>query len=175
MMWLHARSCVLPSFKWTSLNNLCSLPDSAYRQQQALLDHQTWLQLKDTRSDNFLHSRTKNAVILVLPGPKITPDQKFRDRTWGLNDQSRPDGCILHYTNRMHKTQRNYLRFVWSGKTYQFNCLPFGLSSAPWVFTKTLKPVAALLLEMGSAANRLYRRHSHIGRDQGELRNKQKP
>ena len=22
---------------------------------------------------------------------------------------------------------------------YQFNCLPYGLSSAPWVFTKTLK------------------------------------
>ena len=81
MMWLHARSCVLPSFEWTSSNYHCSLPDSAYRQQQALLDHQTWLQLKDTRSDNFLHSRTKNAVILVLPGPKITPDQKFRDRT----------------------------------------------------------------------------------------------
>ena len=79
MMWLHARSCVLPSFEWTSSNYHCSLPDSAYRQQQALLDHQTWLQLKDTRSDNFLHSRTKNAVILVLPGPKITPDQKFRD------------------------------------------------------------------------------------------------
>ena len=79
MMWLHARSCVLPSFEWTSSNYHCSLPDSAYRQQQALLDHQTWLQLKDTRSDNFLHSRTKNAVILVLSGPKITPDQKFRD------------------------------------------------------------------------------------------------
>ena len=49
----------------------------------------------------------------------------------------------------MHKTQRKYLRFVWSGETYQFNCLPFGLSSAPWVFTKTLKPGAALLREMG--------------------------
>ena len=85
MMWLHARSCVLPSFEWTSSNYHCSLPDSAYRQQQALLDHQTWLQLKDTRSDNFLHSRTKNAVILVLPGPKITPDQKFRDSLRGVH------------------------------------------------------------------------------------------
>ena len=25
------------------------------------------------------------------------------------------------------------LRFRWQGQTYQFNCLPFGLSSAPWV------------------------------------------
>ena len=45
--------------------------------------------------------------------------------------------------------QRKYLRFVWSGETYQFNCLLFGLSSAPSVFTKTLKPVEALLREMG--------------------------
>ena len=37
-----------------------------------------------------------------------------------------------------------------TGQAYEFNCLPFGLSSAPWVFTKTLKPVAAALLrEMG--------------------------
>ena len=28
-------------------------------------------------------------------------------------------------------------------------CLPFGLSSAPWVFTKTLKPALALPQEMG--------------------------
>ena len=49
----------------------------------------------------------------------------------------------------IHTTQRKYLRFVVAGSVYEFNCLPFGLSSAPWVFTKTLKPVAALLREMG--------------------------
>ena len=54
-----------------------------------------------------------------------------------------------YLTIPMHKTQRKYLRFVWSGETYQFNCPLFGLSSAPSVFTKTLKPVEALLREMG--------------------------
>ena len=44
---------------------------------------------------------------------------------------------------------RKFLRFIFKGKTYQFNCLPFGLSSAPWVFTKTLKPVLAVLRERG--------------------------
>ena len=39
---------------------------------------------------------------------------------------------------------RKYLSFTVGRKTYQFTCLPFGLTSAPWVFTKTLKPVAAL-------------------------------
>ena len=54
-----------------------------------------------------------------------------------------------YFTIPMHSSQRKYLRFVLQGKTYEFKCLPFGLSSAPWVFTKTLKPVAALLREMG--------------------------
>ena len=27
--------------------------------------------------------------------------------------------------------------FQWKDSSYQFNCLPFGLSLAPWVFTKT--------------------------------------
>ena len=49
----------------------------------------------------------------------------------------------------IHTTQRKYLRFVVVGSIYEFNCLPFGPSSAPWVFTNTLKPVAALLREMG--------------------------
>ena len=31
---------------------------------------------------------------------------------------------------------------------YQFTCLLFGLSSAPWVFTKTLRPVTAKLREL---------------------------
>ena len=30
------------------------------------------------------------------------------------------------------------LRFQWKGKTYKFNCLPFGLLSVLWVFSKTI-------------------------------------
>ena len=49
----------------------------------------------------------------------------------------------------IHQCHHQYLRFTFQGKCYQFCCLPFGLSSAPWVFTKTLKPALALLQEMG--------------------------
>ena len=49
----------------------------------------------------------------------------------------------------IHQSRHQYLRFRFQGKCYQFQCLPFGLSSAPWVFTKTLKPALALLREMG--------------------------
>ena len=49
----------------------------------------------------------------------------------------------------IHNTHRKNLRFNFQGKIYQFNCLPFGLSSAPWVFTKTLKPAIAILRQLG--------------------------
>ena len=39
--------------------------------------------------------------------------------------------------------------FSFKETTYQFKCLPFGLACAPWVFTKTLKPVAAQLRQLG--------------------------
>ena len=49
----------------------------------------------------------------------------------------------------MAQEDREFLRFQWKDKAYQFNCLPFGLSSAPWVFTKTTRPVVATLRELG--------------------------
>ena len=54
-----------------------------------------------------------------------------------------------YFSIPIHPEHRCFLMFPFLGKTYQFNCLPFGLSSAPWVFTKTLKPISALLREMG--------------------------
>ena len=54
-----------------------------------------------------------------------------------------------YYTLPIHPSHRKYLRFFYQDRTYEFQCLPFGLSSAPWAFTKTLKPVLALLQSMG--------------------------
>ena len=44
---------------------------------------------------------------------------------------------------------RKFLRFQWRGKLYQFCVLPFGLSSAPRVFTKVLIPAIATLRNLG--------------------------
>ena len=54
-----------------------------------------------------------------------------------------------YYTLPIHPSHRKYLRFFYEDRTYEFQCLPFGLSSAPRAFTKTLKPVLALLQSMG--------------------------
>ena len=44
---------------------------------------------------------------------------------------------------------RKFRSFSMADKNYQFTCLPFGLASAPWVFTKTLRLVVALSRELG--------------------------
>ena len=49
----------------------------------------------------------------------------------------------------IHDANRPLLRFMAIECHYQFTCLPFGLSCAPWAFTKILKPVAATLRELG--------------------------
>lgn len=49
----------------------------------------------------------------------------------------------------IHKSSQRFLRFIWGTKHYTFLGLPFGLSSAPRIFTKLLKPVAAFLRKQG--------------------------
>lgn len=49
----------------------------------------------------------------------------------------------------VNEVSKRFLRFKFQGITYEFQCLPFGLSSAPLVFTKLLKPIAAYLRSKG--------------------------
>lgn len=44
---------------------------------------------------------------------------------------------------------RRFLRFHVNGQLYQFNCLPFGLSVAPYVFTKIIKSILEILRTQG--------------------------
>ena len=44
---------------------------------------------------------------------------------------------------------RKYLGFSWEGIYYQWNVLPFGLSSSPYFFCKILKPIVGWLREKG--------------------------
>ena len=55
----------------------------------------------------------------------------------------------VYFTVPIHKQDRDFLKFAFKNKTYRLRCLPFGLACAPWVFTKTLKPVAAQLRQLG--------------------------
>ena len=66
-----------------------------------------------------------------------------------LRDTLKPDDWMTkvdlkdaYFMIPMASHHKRLLRFRWQGQTYQFNCLPFGLSSTPWVFTTiTLRSV----------------------------------
>ena len=49
----------------------------------------------------------------------------------------------------VHKDSRKVLQFLWRNKCYAFQGLCFGLNTAPRIFTKLLKPVAAFLHKRG--------------------------
>lgn len=48
-----------------------------------------------------------------------------------------------YFSVPIHKDFQKYLKFQFDGILYMFVCLPFGLSSAPRIFTKILKPIYA--------------------------------
>ena len=54
-----------------------------------------------------------------------------------------------YFTVPIFRGHRKYLRFRWGRKTYEYTCLPFGLSASPWVFTKLLRVAVAFLRRQG--------------------------
>jgi hypothetical protein len=50
-----------------------------------------------------------------------------------------------YYHVEIHEQYRKYFGFEWQGQYYTWNVLPFGLSTAPLVFTKILRPVVQAL------------------------------
>ena len=54
-----------------------------------------------------------------------------------------------YYTVKIDDDYQKFLKFTWHGKLYQYTCLPNGLSSAPRLFTKLLKPILARIRSLG--------------------------
>ena len=45
----------------------------------------------------------------------------------------------VYYHLGLHPRSRFFVGFNWKGRYYVYNCLPFGLSTAPWVFSKVMR------------------------------------
>lgn len=54
-----------------------------------------------------------------------------------------------YFSIPIHADHYKYLRFEWNSTLFEFICLPFGLSLAPRVFTKVLKPFVASIRNKG--------------------------
>jgi hypothetical protein len=44
-----------------------------------------------------------------------------------------------YYHVSQHPESRRFVGFKWKGIYYQYNSLPFGLSTAPWIFSKAIR------------------------------------
>ena len=82
----------------------------------------------------------------ALQGGRHTPTEGHSTPR-GLDDKGRSER--RQFFNPSQPPRQEILRFRWQGKMYQFNCLPFGLSSAPWIFNKATKPVVTILRTLG--------------------------
>ena len=54
-----------------------------------------------------------------------------------------------YLTIHVHRSSQKYLCFQWRNRCYAFQGLPFELNTAPRVFTKLIKPIAAYLRKRG--------------------------
>ncbi|KAL8609039.1 hypothetical protein ACOMHN_065265 [Nucella lapillus] len=91
-------------------------------------------------------------IMDLSPLNKFIRDIKFRmESTSSIRESIRSgdwaasiDLKDAYFHINIAQAHRKYLRFVWRGRTFQFKALPFGLSLAPFVFTKVCTEVASL-------------------------------
>ena len=55
------------------------------------------------------------------------------------------DLTMAYNTIPMHQSSKKYLRFWWKNKPWQFKALPFGLTTAPWIFSLVMSDMAKYL------------------------------
>lgn len=68
-----------------------------------------------------------------------------------------------YFTVPLHSRSQKFNHFQFQGKIYQFNCLPFGLSSAPRIFTKnSTQPSNRDSEKNGNPDNNLSGRYAHL-------------
>ena len=96
-------------------------------------------------------------VINLRPLNSFIPYEHFKmESIHMLKDLLRKDDYLVkvdlkdaYLTVPIWEKHQKYLRFLWRDSLLEFACLPFGLASAPRVFTKLLKPVLSVLRQRG--------------------------
>ena len=58
-----------------------------------------------------------------------------------------------YFTVAVKESHHKYVLFRWKNRVFEFNCMAFGLSPAPRIFTKILKVVMAFLRQRHSACH----------------------
>ena len=111
-------------------------------------------------SQIFPRPKKNGNVRIILNLRNLNEDIKYEhfkmeslDLALGLIDEnfylSKIDLSDAYYSVSIHPNFRKYLRFEWNHKLYEFVCLPNGLTSAPRIFTKIMKPIFSMLRSSG--------------------------
>ena len=122
------------------------------------------LEIEDSRdcfiSNIFLRPKPGNKFRMIIDLSdlnKFVSKQHFKmDHLDVASDMLFPGAWLAsidlkeaYYTIPISESDQKYLCFQWENKVYKFTCVPFGLSSAPWLFTKTLRPIYSKFHENG--------------------------
>ena len=59
------------------------------------------------------------------------------------------DMSDAYFSIPIEKNFKKYLKFFWKGTLYEFCALPFGISSAPRIFTKVVKVIFSQIRRFG--------------------------
>ena len=117
------------------------------------------------KKDQFI----SNIFIVPKPNGKVRPvinlrelnlfitNEHFKQETFPVVlDMIQPNDFFTkldlsdaYFSLLIHPSFQKYLKFRWQGQVYKFVCLPFGLSSAPRVYTKVLKPIYRWFRQQG--------------------------
>ena len=102
--------------------------------------HQRWRPVIDlSRLNTFVHVEKFKMETPESIRPSLIPGE------WVSSiDQS---DAYLHIP--IHPNSRKYLRFCYKSQVFQFTSLPFGLATAPQVFTMIVKEVKLMALSRG--------------------------
>ena len=110
---------------------------------------------------NILPKPGSNKKRLILDGSPLKPyelERTFKMEHIWLQGRDIFNGCthggVIDLTNAfyhidMAEDSKKYIGFEWMGKFYQYNSMPQGIHSAPFIFTKITKPVVQSWRERG--------------------------
>lgn len=115
------------------------------------------IQIHKPDGDNFLSpiflvpksNGDKRFILNLKQLNKFVETHHFKMEDYRTVTKLMTRGCYMasidlkdaYFLLPVHKSFRKYLCFQYRDCTYEFTCLPFGLCTAPYVFTKLLKPV----------------------------------
>ena len=108
----------------------------------------------------FLQEKKENKHKLILnlnELNKFVPHNHFKTDTLKSALNITRKGCFMasidltdsYYSVPIEDSLQNFFTFQFQGKFYRYACLPNGLTSAPIIFTKIMKPVLSTLRKLG--------------------------